>query len=548
MDDSQEHGLALPQVQRALEPFIKSREETLKVRRIITTFLQNQIDIDNAVHGGTYFLSSADRNVGVRKIPSEFTGLRKQYLKVLQANLRVRKEHEALLAQDPVCLPDMARFKSRDDLSEQLGDSGTVLPGYLELLHERKRYERLRILQDYTEILTRKFPANSKHLDHDQMFSDLSPLPQLPPGAIQAMVGVQTEEANADEILERLERAVLKAKQNLENERRLLSELKSKRAGIRSYDNARCSSKSEKSGALGRTRNELIAWIEGELAKSSHNLDDGLDIGFKPSSDTGRPETSVENIRQSYAEYVRIRREIFQVSPSVGLDLGNDTEKTGRLALRQASVKEVGELARPGPTASAFLNLGEQLFLLLSSQKLLLQQKSHISTSLAKQQRTSLQSLDKSAHESHLLPAYPLLVRRPGFNNATTFAARAMGTPTLTAESKTTGGDEAMDKARAWAFASSAATESHDGYVRERVREGSERINRAEALVLELKGLIGESRSGGETEHAQANNKYDDWAIESAQTRNHKGSKSKPHKGDGLWSRLNGKIGLIGDL
>ncbi|KAI9770276.1 MAG: hypothetical protein M1840_003435 [Geoglossum simile] len=547
----------LTQVASSLRPYIKTRQEALKVRRTLTVYLGSALADSDDKGKLPYTLAAPDISLSVKRIPTAISGLRKQYLKALQANERARKEYQSLsdlrgASDEPGARPISKKADEDDE------DHDEFFQTYLALLRLRRRYEKLRIFQDYLRLLCRKAPANPQFLDMNKILGELPTPPALPTGAIQ------TTKANAsdspisgiDALTRRLEMSVLGAKHSLESERRLLGEWRDKGAG----NPEEATTGSHRLHALGRVRNELIHWIESELSKTGNSLEGDIEqTTGERTVDTGSAiSQSLEGVSHQYRGYVEVRESLLVALSMATLSL--PTQERGSTA----GTDEAGQVGMTDHMAPAysFLPLFSHHLLPLSTfQKSIILQKSCLTMSLAKQQRSIIQTIERLGEESHLLPAYPLLASQARFRNAAAaLASRAVDNRPVSSERDITesGGDDCIKKARAWAFAADAARTATEDAVREKFEIGEMRIRSAQDTLVRLLGLLGQTvASGGADEDGPVEDdgadvwatmavpmskKRTDRSLEKARGRKMKGN----DEGNGLWRGLDGELGIIG--
>lgn len=182
--------------------------------------------------------------------------------------------------------------------------------------------------------------------------------------------------------------------------------------------------------------------------------------------------------------------------------------------------------------------LTEYLIPSARAQKAFLHQESHIATSLSTQQDLTMQLLNRLANESHLLPNYPLLSRQPRFKNAVAALGPKQPSPPVH-ESRST------YDARAWAFAADAARSATHEIVEQRLEHGFTHVKNAQVVLDDIRELLGSNGvdEGGREEAIET----DDTGVSGSTTSNGHPPKSKvaAQRGpEGIWSGLNGKVGL----
>src|SRR5579862_7510058 len=355
----------LTQVASSLGPYIKTRQEALRVRRTLTVYLGSALAGSDDKGKLPYTLAAPDTSLSVKRIPTAICGLRKQYLKALQANEKARKEYQSLsdlrsASDEPGARPISKRVDEDDE------DHDEFFQAYLALLRLRRRYEKLRIFQDYLQLLCRKAPANPQFFDMNEMLKGLPTPPKLPTDAIQ------TTGANAldspvsviDSLTRRLEMSVLRAKHSLENERRLLVEWKDKIDG----NPEEAMAGSRRLHALGRVRNELIHWIESELSKTGDSLEGEVEqaTGERTVNTDSAISQSVEGILGQYRGYVEVRKSLLVTLSKATLSL--PTQEKGSTAGAHAADEagQIGVTEHMAP-AYSFLPLFSHYLLPLST-------------------------------------------------------------------------------------------------------------------------------------------------------------------------------------
>src|SRR5271156_3490673 len=75
-----------------------SPEETVKIRRLLTLYLASLITFPDKLPSH-FQLCNPETALEVKSIPREVIGLRRQYLKEVQANIKARHDYQDLLAQ-----------------------------------------------------------------------------------------------------------------------------------------------------------------------------------------------------------------------------------------------------------------------------------------------------------------------------------------------------------------------------------------------------------------------------------------------------------------
>ncbi|KAL1979683.1 hypothetical protein VTN96DRAFT_5364 [Rasamsonia emersonii] len=542
----------IPPFAKPLAPYLKSRQEALRIRQALTLYLRSHIvfaDDDPtkpSSHGSSHISLCVpnDAAVGVKRIPPELTGVRKEYLKALQENLAARREYDEIANEvaSRRLMNEEAVSKTSVAAPEGLENNGTapVLQDYISLLHERRRYDKLQVFDRYLRKLS----------EHDTMKADIlqsgdrNHLRQDSFDGFLKQDGPETEKIgeNVQELISKLERTVIRAKQKLDREQKMLEELRARRLSSSATDKNDVSP-ARRVVALQRTRDELVQWVEEKLA-ASHSDDDGqfqeLSLTEIENSSKLIEERKAE-IKEQYAAYVKARKSLLDalslVSQSVVKDAGAEVESPSK------PTTKMKQRAQPSDWDSidslAYAN--GILHPLSKVQKSLALQRSYLSGILAKEQSTMRQALDRLSHESHLLPEYPILARQSRFQHITSGSRSDRSGLTKT--------EEIVDQAQAWAFASEAARANERDYVDQKIERGSEMAETASETLQQVYELLNQDykevmKEGNDEEQ----NEGDIWAAEIRSSR----LRGRQHREDkrpkGPWSGLNGRVGVTGDI
>jgi hypothetical protein len=254
--------------------------------------------------------------------------------------------------------------------------------------------------------------------------------------------------------------------------------------------------------ALGTARNELISWIETELAKAGESSADPDQQDFKTTEKKGKDyiDTQLSSIQRQYAQYTKARQAMI-IAATGSLDKPAPTTTEDDTAAA-AQKEEAGKSNAMSHVLHPYL---EELTFVSNQQKSMIQQKSHVTIGLAKQLKEAGQGLDRLAEESHLLPSYPLA---GSHRKETSFAEE------ISSHEK----PDSSHRARAWVHASEVASKATKEAVAEKLEEGEAAILEARQVLLDLQHLLGED----------ANN----------------GNESKNLSKD-VWSTLDGHLGVI---
>ncbi len=543
MHASDDDNFPLSQVANSLKPYLSTRQDALRIRRVLTIFLTSLLAYPPSASSCSLLLIASEQQTHDPEIPPEVSGLRKDYLEALKANLRARREARAAATQELEVDSRDPRFNSSTRAFHNTGDS--LMNDYLALLRQRQRFARLRILQDYMNVLLQKPAAKPSYLDIGKIQLDAYSVPsmqQIPASTISPQEPSTSSALNVNiqELVIRLEKTIIRTKHNLEREQRLLAnlrELQHNSCPSDDSDNLAPSKPGSKIHALNRTREELIGWIERELARTDSTSDQGHveeELIDKPHQTTKTSAQIRMDIDDAYAEYIRARKRCLALVAEATSPLSSAPfDDTPSLS----HINQVQSETNGSTSCSNLLDQFARLHVPLNQQKSLAQQKSFTASVLAKEQVATVESLDRLADESHLLPAYPLLAADKRFQ--TTAAALRSRRPALRVHPATVDSGQGMtlEMARRWVFAATAASASAREVVDGRITSCGEQTGAAKEILSDVRTLLGQTdvKAGAEIEEE------DPWIPSvSAKAKSSKQRATLGHKS--IWQELRGDI------
>lgn len=501
----------IPSFAKQLAPYIKSRQEALRVRQVLTSYLSSHItfaeeDSDRPYpHAESHLSLCAPHCVvsDVKQAQSEFTGLRKEYLEALQANVAARKEYQSV--SEDVTAKTNSRRKAKTDTAASTSDPAAGLQGYLLLLRDRRRHAKLQVFQRYLQELQTKQGVEPDHFDKtEEQNQHLQQIVDIQDG------GQSTSGNGVEGLVHKLERAVIRARAQLNREKQLFEEFKSKHdAKDKQPDGA------AKVQALKRTRDSLVLWVEEKLMSvGAHDEAPVEDLSPEEIEHAANllEERKVQ-IAQQYTAYTEARRALLEsaakacqpvaIGPIKPQRSSPDNEKSTSGDLSTLESVDV-------------LSFASELLLPLSkSQRALALQKSYLSGMLSKEKSTTLRILHRLHDESHLLPEYPIPARQPRFKHRNSIGLRDQTPP-----------DEITTLSEAWAFASGAAREQEQEYVAQKVVEGGETLHEALQTLEDVCDTLNQDLQE---------------VFPDGQEKPNSGLDKQHRK---LWNGLNGQIGL----
>jgi hypothetical protein len=522
-------------IKRSLEPYISSRQEVSHIRQVLAAQLEAQVD-QNTGDPKIACLSLPNDSTVLKSSHGNIRGLRKDYLRTLRANTKARQEYI-----DLVNGVQNGPKRISNNLVTSVPDTGGYIDSYLALVKERQRHERLRILQDYINRLSQKTTASAGYLE--DMMGNISSLPRIPED-ITASTEVGNQESSHRKLkglVQNLEKSVLQAKIHSKGEKHVLDVLKSSQLKQHQGDSRENSRTPDFLEALGKTRNELIAWVESELSRagdSDAQSNEQTDHSTRGSE--GSVQQQIERNTSQYNQYLR-SREIFLSA------VANGTTPQLPVSPPKSTENNWGSESKETPVqlARILLSYLEELLLLSNEQKTTIQQRSHLTVCLSKQHKEAVQLFDRLADESHILPAFPIPSSQPartGYVSSNPLTSDIPG-----AELAST-----AHRARAWTYAAESAATGTMETVLVSTEDGGMAVDGARNAISDLERLLGypggkkplESHPDGSFVEVD-----DIWLTEETRTRTKNsqwgGSFSSGAASADAWAVLDGQLGVI---
>ena len=385
----------LPEVQEALNAYIHDRGETLRIRQRIDQHLCAQFEgnDDNSTHLTKSIPSStADFN----GISPSITGVRKSYAKALQAHAAARSGLEELRSE----LDELKQGSKQIDHKPASAKKTGSLEEYVELLRVRQRQRRLEVIRQYFESLTSE--ANDMRLGiRDAVKQAIGDHPEAP----APMASSGSNDADIDELTWKLKKAVLVAKHNMD-------QAVNASANHRDRETAPQDLR-ERVHALRRARDELISWIEEQLAKvpEDPSADEIHSTELEANGSASRNITFAD-IEEQYKNYTASRESLLRFIQSTDkasttlLSPASPTKRTFlSLHSSKPSMHSPTNAAKESSQAVTLLPYISALRDTSQTSQALLSQSAFLRRQLTRVEGDRKATLERLAQESHLLPA-----------------------------------------------------------------------------------------------------------------------------------------------
>lgn len=507
-------------IQKALEPYIRPREEAEHIRRVLALNLRSCHE--NGPHDGPLALVEPDCTIKT----TDVRGLQRDFLKALHLNIKAQLEYGSVSQQQAGHDTNIAK-------SSALNDTGR-LEMQVATIKAKRKQERLRVLEKFLDLLAQKPAAQPEYLQPDVIFRGATRLPDVPKTVVSSFtVDSSSTKTDLKALVDRLEKAVLRSKLLLKREEELLEQVKA-----RSTVSPGKTSDAAKLAALQATRNELITWIETELGKASAveepAPEDAQRGGLKV--DKADMDEQLATIKDQYSKYVAARTRLIQLvtqSPHP-IPIQEEKNQIPNPISRPKENTDSGGRSRPAPSTFLMTPYIEALLSVAHEQKASIMQKSHFSSVLAKQTEETGKALARLGEESLLLPEHPVR-RRQERSGDDGLHKRAQ---------------EVTIRVQPWVSAADAAKLATLEIVAEKIEAGQIALENSTKYVAEIDQLLGRNAETGEDSVDGDSTADDIWLAETQTPK--KGLKA-PVRGKSdtvknrqdIWSLLDGNLGLI---
>ncbi|KAH7372334.1 hypothetical protein BKA66DRAFT_468738 [Pyrenochaeta sp. MPI-SDFR-AT-0127] len=381
-------------VDRALASYINCREDTLRIRRTLSKYLVSSLRPVNTATQSEHLNHECPQNLSaVNTNPPGLKGSRLEYLQALRAKTQAQARHRELQAS----LEELRnRHVDENPTQPESEYDNEIARGHVALLRQRRRFAELQVVQDSLDKLLSAKPSHTT-LDPKVLVKDaIGEQPDLPAERLEQLSQAQNDQTHIfklkQEVLEAracMERAQA-SREKAQNESREVPALQSQ-----VY-------------ALERARDEIVEWVQGELAKLEEDsifLEDGSPIK-RPSNSTGPVDLAAAEtqIRESYNQYTSSRASLIEahISLQQPLQIQTDAEMQKASAPATGKARDTSKSIMPVTKLLPYL---PHLTQSANIERSLLQQSVYLQTQIASADREIEEALLRLSGESHLLPA-----------------------------------------------------------------------------------------------------------------------------------------------
>ncbi|KAI1488163.1 hypothetical protein F5X96DRAFT_105138 [Biscogniauxia mediterranea] len=573
----------------ALEHRIRPQDEVMAVKRIMAHHLAQSLGTEQL--SSPLSLVDADTTV----TPSDkLQGSQRAYIEAVQRNLQAREEFAKLQSELAAAVPAAPVPSEEDDPETEL------LELQLEVNRLEQERDRLKVINKHLDALGEQPAASPDFLKPEVMFRGCEPLPEMP----RELMDGFTREGEGDgrdrevqELLSRLQKAVLRNKLLAKREKQKLDDLRARQP----IDPTSLPPEAQLH-TLNAVKDHLINWIENMLSKAGDGDGEGESElgGESPSKSrkTGAAATGdqkvdhaaqIAEIQKEYERHVELRRQIMtSMAQLKQLERerphgDDDDDKSKKKQKQYPGAEEASapvSAARAEPTVYLLTPYLERLQAISREQKGLIQEKAHINAILTRQHQETTKVLDHLADESQLLSRYPPAAAGGTTKTADSNSGRrgkpriSFGEATRAASSAAANRPNVTALVEPWLFAAESAKIATLEAVAEKVEEGQMAVEEAMQSLSEVRKLLNredeekaEPRGEGGSEEGEAPPEEEDdddddlWlagdndggggkgAVRKNTEKKKDKKKTPPEKEErkSIWSKLDGNLGLINE-
>lgn len=372
----------LPELADVLWPYIKPRKEATEIRQAIDSTLR-----DNVTRSGLQLSKITLANEGFSPdfmADSRFQGVRKAYIQALRVRRDAQKRFDALKSE---------LSKSHGQHGSDRFDVGlvdTIASGRVSSIRQSQLQGSLRAVDAILDDLESHHQSFGGVKSDDIARSEGHNLP-LPPASRSEYGPRHTDK---DSEIFQLKKAFLRARTHVKSldssatHDQMVPDSQSLTHGTRAY-------------ALQRARDDLISWIESELAKISDNSDDQITNNFQqpaavPEGHSLSLEDDTVKIHDLYARYVDARKRLIRIATTTTSLSDDHSEPPEVSPINQAQ-------AQRESLSSAMLAYITTLRTLSEDEPAMMQQTSYLRRQLTHDSTTTQQLVIRLADESHIV-------------------------------------------------------------------------------------------------------------------------------------------------
>ncbi|KAI8940435.1 hypothetical protein NX059_004123 [Plenodomus lindquistii] len=383
-------------VDRALSAFVNTREDTLRIRRTLSKYLTSSFRPVNSATQNQHLNHEVPSGLSVTS--TNPPGLKDRRLEYLQA-LRAKNQAQARQRELQASLQDLQNRYNDDESKHATTDhDNEATQSYVSLLRQRKRFAELQIIQDSLDKLLIAKPSNTLSDPRTTIRDTIGEQPDLPAESIERLSGAPDDQA----YIFKLKQEVLEAKASMER-------AQDARKKAQGQPNSSPSLQSQVA-ALEQARDEIVDWVQGELAKleeESMFLEDASPIK-RSTREVEEPIdlTSAETrIRETYNKYTASRASLLEAYESLQQPPRSPESKQEESNDAISGAETDQYSSKPTMPFAKLMPYLPHLTRTANNDRSLLQQSVYLQNRIASADQDIEEALLRLSGESHMLPA-----------------------------------------------------------------------------------------------------------------------------------------------
>jgi len=384
----------ISEVDRALSSYVNSREDTLRIRRTLSKYLTSSLRPVTAATQNQHLNHECPQALAVAN--TNPPGLKDTRLDYLQA-LRARNQAQARHCELQASLEQLRdRHVDENPTQPESEYDNDVTRSYVSLLRQRRRYAELQVIQESLEKLLSAKPSNASADPRDLVKSAIGEQPDLPVERLDHLSQAHDDQAS----IFKLKQEVLEARAAMER-----AQAASKKALEETQEEP---SLQAQVYALEQARNEIVDWVQNELAKMEEETTFPEDASpmKRPMSEAAPVDlaSAETQVRESYDQYTAARANLLKVHASFQQPLDIPSLNQDTAVPAPDSDTNQPKSSRPDRPITKLLPHLPHFSQIANNERSLLQLSVYLETQIASADQDIQDALLRLAGESHLLP------------------------------------------------------------------------------------------------------------------------------------------------
>lgn len=371
----------IPHVADALEPYVRPRAEATAIRQNLHSYLERHLRLEDNQALSAINVSNPALTGNLQEPPNAFSGVRKAYWRALRAHQAAQARYEDLKA-------DLQQLTEETGHAAPDAHAGTFGADLLPLVRQREKRRKLQVLdRAFSGIEDEGSGAIGAGVD-DLVRQKVGEAP-VPPSAqpLFTVNGAGGGKALAEDRILELKKAVLSAQREADADGNSIANgVAGGREGPGEVH------------ALQQARNELIGWIERQLALIGEAQ--AGEAGATTSGDSHERAVSSEDISRLYDGYLDARERLLHVIQSPANQTPLPLVDPSPRATQAATSTDADVAAAQATTLLPFI---VPLLSAKNEEQSQLQQAAYIRRQLKAAEADSDRLMRRLADESHLV-------------------------------------------------------------------------------------------------------------------------------------------------